>query len=706
MLVSDLNGKVHNEIIESISARGISKLTPPQSLAIEAGLLKGSNILVAAPTASGKTLVAEIACVSAILSGKKAVYIAPMRALVSEKYSEFREAYPYIKTALSMGDLDSSDPWLNEYDMLFVSTEKFDSLMRHGISWMHKIGCVVFDEVHMIGDMSRGPVLELIITRIREVTKSQIIALSATVGNAGEIAEWMGAHPVTSSYRPVKLVKGVIKDGNAYLVEDERAKRVKLEGTSKITEIRLLEDTLKKGKQLLIFYSTKRNAEAGAIRLAEHMKDMQSLDVEGLDKVSNGIMYALDRPTKQCEKLARVVSNGAAFHHAGLLNAQRSLVEDAFRSGTIKAICSTTTLGLGVNLPAHTVLIRDIFRHSGRGMDRIGVNEVMQLFGRAGRPKYDTEGRAFLQCSASMSVNEVADRYINSDPEAVDSALGVAPVLRTHILSFISTGFLTTKARLNAFLGKTFYNMQYGVESHMERIVEDVVDELIGWEFIRVSGSSLLPTIVGRRISELYIDPLSAKWMIDNIDYEKDTLSDLYIISNTVEMRPHMRPGGAKMDEVEDRFVMYMDSGHIHASKEMSYGYQDEVGAFATSMALGDWMDEKSEESIIEEYKTTPGALYSKISNADWMIYSAIELSKILRKPYRSLVSTRVRLRYGIREELLDLVRLEQIGRARARRLYANGIKSVSDIRENKEKTQLILGNEISKKVFLQLDMD
>ncbi|MEM0149999.1 MAG: DEAD/DEAH box helicase, partial [Candidatus Micrarchaeaceae archaeon] len=173
MDVSELGGKLPREIMESLASRNINALTPPQELAVEKGLLLGANMLVASPTASGKTLIAELACVYSILAkGMKAVYIAPMRALATEKYEEFKHNYPYIKTALSIGDLDADDPWLSEYEMMFFSTEKFDSLIRHGITWLHSIGCIVFDEAHMLGDTSRGPTLELLMTKLRHTTKA------------------------------------------------------------------------------------------------------------------------------------------------------------------------------------------------------------------------------------------------------------------------------------------------------------------------------------------------------------------------------------------------------------------------------------------------------------------------------------------------------------------------------------------------------
>ena len=134
------HGVIPREILESMSQRGISSLTPPQESAIASGLLSGTNMVVASPTASGKTLIAEIACMNAILKGRKAIYIAPMRALASEKFSEFKESYPYVSSVLSIGDLDSNDLWLKEFKMLFFSTEKFDSLLRHGMDWLGSIG--------------------------------------------------------------------------------------------------------------------------------------------------------------------------------------------------------------------------------------------------------------------------------------------------------------------------------------------------------------------------------------------------------------------------------------------------------------------------------------------------------------------------------------------------------------------------------------
>ncbi|MCL4404861.1 DEAD/DEAH box helicase [Candidatus Marsarchaeota archaeon] len=705
MEVKDLKGKLPNEILEAISARGITKLTPPQELALEAGLLKGNNILVASPTASGKTLIAELGCTNSIIAkGRKAIYIAPMRAIVAEKFAEFHEAYPYIKSAISMGDLDSSDQWLGEYEMLFVSTEKLDSLIRHGASWLGSVGCIVFDEIHMLSDMSRGPTLELLITKLMQISDAQIIALSATIGNEQELADWLGAKLVKSDYRPVKLVKGILEGSKVFYWEGANMRESSLAGTSKTPEFRLVDDTLAQNKQIIIFYSTRRNAEAGAAKLASLINPRLSAEEKKqLSAKSDEILNALEKPTSQCAKLALCVSSGVAFHHSGLVNLQRGIVEDSFKAGLIKVICATTTLGYGVNLPAHTVLVRDLSRHNGVSSERISVNEVLQLFGRAGRPKYDTEGRAIIASNKSYEVQELYTRYIIGSPEPIDSALGVASVLRMHILSFIAEEFLNTLEDIEAFIRKSFYGFVYGNDSHIKNAVKQVLRELYDWNFISEEYGKLSATGIGKRVSELYIDPLSAKWMLEFMGSAKDEVSILYLISNTVEMRPYLRP----TEEAESEYVFYKDrfgSELLYKFEELSYGYYNPVEPFTTALMLRDWVSEIDEESIIKKYRITPGALFAKLSNADWIIYSAIELAKLSHLAARQLVDIRVRLRYGIRAELLDLVRLEQVGRVRARKLFSNGITTVKEIRENRQKVESLLGKEITAKIFSQLE--
>lgn len=705
MELESLKAEVPRPIYESLAERGITKLTPPQAKAVEKGLLKGANIVVSSPTASGKTLVAELACAMAILSkGKRAVYIAPMRALASEKFQEFKEAYPYIKSVLSIGDLDAEDRWLSGFQMMFFSTEKFDSLIRHGVDWIREVGCFVFDEVHMIGDISRGPTMELLITKLKTATDAQMIALSATIGNARELADWIGAELVESDYRPVKLDKGIIHDGVFHYYEGKKEVKQALMGESEIPEIRVVEDTLARGKQVLIFYSTRRSAEFGAAKIAKTVdKLLTNPEKIGLAELGKKVSSVLDKPTEQCVKLGSLVEKGVAFHHAGLLNQQRTAVEEAFKGNRIKVICSTTTLGYGINMPAHTVLVRDITRFDGNYSEPIGINEVLQLFGRAGRPKYDTEGRAMLPASTQYKIPELKKRYITAEPESINSSLGIAPVLRSHVLAFVSERFLNTTNSIVSFIEGSLYGKQFGNRAYIEMIISKLLDDLERWEFVERMQDIYKATKLGERISELYIDPLSARLMLDAMKKTETQFDIFLMLCNTLEMKPHVRA----VKEAEERYAAYIADGSeipFYSYNDMNYADYDPVKVFSTAMMLEDWTNEVKEAEIVKKYSSTPGALYNKLTNADWIIYSASELAGVIGLPKANITKARVRLRYGIKEELLDLVRLEQIGRARARLLHNNGIKKANEITKNKEKVMELLGKEVAQKIFDQLE--
>jgi len=199
-----------------ILEKEITKLRPAQEKSIKKGLLEGKNLLVCTPTASGKTLIAELAALKSIIENKgKAIYIVPLKALASEKYRDFKKRYgKTAKVAMSIGDNDSSDSYLAEYDLIVTTSEKLDSLIRHNSPWLSGVKTVIVDEIHLLNDTERGPTLEILLTILKKLLKNaQIIGLSATIGNAEELAEWLNADLVVDDWRPVKLHKGIYIDG-------------------------------------------------------------------------------------------------------------------------------------------------------------------------------------------------------------------------------------------------------------------------------------------------------------------------------------------------------------------------------------------------------------------------------------------------------------------------------------------------------------
>ena len=218
MELKSIKSEIPQELYE-ILEKEIITLRPAQDKSIKNGLLEGKNMLVCTPTASGKTLIAELAALKSIIEGRgKTVYIVPLKALASEKYKDFKRKYDKIaKIALSIGDIDSADPFLADYDLIVTTSEKFDSLIRHNVSWLTNIATVVVDEIHLLNDPERGPTLEILLTILKQLLKNaQIIALSATIGNPEEFAEWLNAGLVADEWRPVKLHKGIYYEGNIH----------------------------------------------------------------------------------------------------------------------------------------------------------------------------------------------------------------------------------------------------------------------------------------------------------------------------------------------------------------------------------------------------------------------------------------------------------------------------------------------------------
>ncbi|HTY52134.1 MAG TPA: DEAD/DEAH box helicase, partial [Methanomicrobiales archaeon] len=338
---------VPSYLAEAYRARGITALYPPQEECVRAGIFEGKNLLVAIPTASGKTLVAEMAMHHHIARGGKCLYIVPLKALASEKHAEF--SGKKVRVGISTGDYDRKEDYLGRNDIIIATSEKVDSLMRNNTPWLSELTLLVVDEVHLVDSEDRGATLEMVITKLRAKNPSmQVLGLSATIGNPGTLAGWLGAGKVTSSWRPVRLRQGVYFRGVIRFDDGER----KVEGVSKFDDLNLCLDTEAEGGQSLVFVSSRRNAEAFAKRAAAGLKRSSPALAASARELAGLAETEMDKALAAC------VERGAAFHHAGLRREQRRIVEAGFRSGEIRCIASTPTLAAGLNLPARRVIIR------------------------------------------------------------------------------------------------------------------------------------------------------------------------------------------------------------------------------------------------------------------------------------------------------------------------------------------------------------
>ncbi|MFB6158933.1 MAG: DEAD/DEAH box helicase [Candidatus Nanohalobium sp.] len=1273
------NLEIPERIRQEYIKEGITELNPPQEMAVSQGLMDGEDMIVASPTASGKTFIAELAMVNQVVeNGKTAVYIVPLKALASEKYEDFSERYEGLDVRISVGDLDDEGKGLETADIVVVTSEKLDSILRHNPSWIHEIGLVVVDEIHLLTSENRGPTLEVTLTRLRELLDFQLLGLSATISNSDQLADWLDAELVESDYRPVDLSHGVYwgseiefypdgyekpdsgpnEDGSSLETPEgwstgtevkerneeveEESEIVELEDEHGRGTLNIIEDTLKKDKQTITFCSSRKGAEKASDRATKAVEPRLSRDEKKeLEEYSEKILNVLGNPTSQCERLAENVSQGTAFHHAGLcvsgdsvimhsdgvfskmddlmensketalglsdysitdneiqekyemdekpllkiktgrgreikvsrnhqlpvlaegglewrksknlseedriavprkidldvepprlrnllrdevrayrkydevdelveeveiegleqdfrkryredrnisvgglreiceelgenpeeyldvvmskagqkpvripekldkdlawligavagdgyigssavnlsgsetrllerfedivdqkldrnvsvnkrkkddvktysfnakavsdilhdyfgiprekkaqnlkmpeiglpdellasyirglfdtdgsvnrrensegasciefytasdrlatelhtsllrfgINAhrdrrktegreteirgekihtngdihrlkiygsdqlrkyrdeigfthpekksrldeaieinpeggrkqndvipetlgtkarkmrneknlslselepevskstvsrfenhktpikretfqklaekledtelqkiansdiywskikqieekepeklydiststenfiangiiahntteQRQLVEEAFRKGLIKSVSATPTLAAGVNLPAYRVIIRDLKRYTGNGMDFIPVLEYEQQTGRAGRPKYDDRGEAISIAKQPGMKEEILDRYILGEPERIQSKLAVEPVLRMHTLSLVASNFCTTMEQLISFYKKTFYAYQFaepkasdrpsGQEDsressgmyEVEQTIKEVVETLRDYEFLK--EHELEATKVGHRVSELYIDPDSAHHMLEALKTaeerkldgrENKPVSYLFMLSRTTEMNPLLRVNDDEWTDIEKALLDAEKYILESVPEEWDVEYERFMRVMKTSMMMQAWISELDEEKIMNEYGTAPGGIRAKMRNADWLVYGAQELARMKELDVgKDLEKIRLRLKHGIKEELLGLVKYDQIGRVRARKLHDHGVRDREDIREvSFEKLKKLIGKRTAKKLKKQV---
>ena len=314
MYVKDL--KLDQRIIDIITSKGIEKLYPPQEEALK-HVLQGKSTVIAIPTASGKSLIAYLGVLKKVMEGKKALYIVPLRALATEKFDELREFESLgLKVGKTVGDFDAPEPELRDLDIIVATSERADSLLRHRSDWMHEIDVVVADEVHLINDSTRGPTMEITLVKLRELNPEiQFIALSATIKNSIELADWLEAKHVKSDWRPVRLKEGVFLKNKIHFTDGSR-KEIDM-GKDDLAS--LVIDTVNDGGQILIFVNTRRSSESVAERIGNAMFRIMDEDIRSDMKfLAETLSTREDEPTSTGARLARCVEGASAFHNAGL----------------------------------------------------------------------------------------------------------------------------------------------------------------------------------------------------------------------------------------------------------------------------------------------------------------------------------------------------------------------------------------------------
>ncbi len=514
MKVGDLEKYgIPSRVIKRWRTRQGEYLLPVQQTAVQKKLLGNSgewqkqkehNMIISAPTSSGKSFCAEMSAIQSLASRHKVVMLFPLKSLIEEKYRLFDETYAPlgIKTLILTGDHPENDKLFlfGDYHIALCIYEKFDSFLTSSLDILKNIGLVVVDEIQTIAEPGRGAVLEQLLTKIKSsVYTPSILGLSAVIGDdnssAGKLASWLDASVVEERIRPVELIRGVAAEGTYRF----RSFNSHIDGEESFESTDASDDPFELFTRqvktscgsTLIFLKSRIETVNAALKLA-YVVDWQEA-TEAIEKLSS------EEPSFLVRSLKQALSKGVAFHNADLTQKQRTVIEQAFINKEIKAIFSTTTLAMGVNLPADTVYLETLKYASGKyggkpSLVPVSRAEFDNMTGRAGRllsGGLQSKGKAIVLARSEFDRDILWSSYISCEQsEEFESAFYSRPI-EDWLLNMIASGLITSRNNKDAeaLFAKTFCGQFGGLANDFPALFDQLV--MLGM-VVEDSATSLL----------------------------------------------------------------------------------------------------------------------------------------------------------------------------------------------------------------------
>lgn len=648
----------------------IKEFNPAQKAVIESGYLENkSNYIISIPTASGKTVLGILPALKTILNGGKAIYAAPLLSIQNEKVKEFKA---FEEHGIKVGKHPSNS------DLSVMVFESFDALTRFSWNVLREVDTLIIDEFHMIGEYSRGPTLESAITRAKIINPSlRIIALSATLKNIDEIEQWLDGKTVEHDYRPVPLNKEVL-DAEMFNTKNKNDVIVKI-----------VEKAIEDNSQALSFVSTRRFTESLATYVAKKIdKKTTNEQKQKFKQVADKLLEVPKKkgslPTTTCLKLAEAAEKGVVFHHAGLFNEQKEIIEDEFRNGNILMITATPSLMYGVNLPSKYVVIRDHTRWTSNGPASIPVFDYEQMSGRAGRPQYDDVGYSYLVAKTMDEAFDLEARYVNGEIELTNSKLiDNKDAIYKQIIAQIASSLSKNLDDLNDFFGKTLYGFQMKNNPSMSMFAQDslnwelesALEFLLQNGIIRATPEGLKTTDFGNLIAKSNYAVETAVKIKEYVStMEKLNPAEMiYALAETPDLPLISFKGRKSKDPVRDKL------------SECGLFAVDIGNPEATAVSLIEWIDERNEYEIENAYNVYSASTRRSAYEASRLVKFAKNTLEVLGN-YSNLKDMdylSARLYYGVKEDIIPLVvGVKRLGRKRARLLMKTFGDNLSEASE------------------------
>lgn len=665
----------------------IKEFNPAQKAVIESGYLEDkSNYIISIPTASGKTVLGILPALKTILNGGKAVYAAPLLSIQNEKVKEFKA---FEEHGIKVGKHPSNS------DLSVMVFESFDALTRFSWNVLREVDTLIIDEFHMIGEYSRGPTLESAITRAKIINPSlRIIALSATLKNIDEIEQWLDGKTVEHDYRPVPLNKEVL-DAEMFNTKNKNDVIVKI-----------VEKAIEDNSQALSFVSTRRFTESLATYVAKKIdKKTTNEQKQKFKQVADKLLEVPKKkgslPTTTCLKLAEAAEKGVVFHHAGLFNEQKEIIEEEFRNGNILMITATPSLMYGVNLPSKYVVIRDHTRWTSNGPASIPVFDYEQMSGRAGRPQYDDVGYSYLVAKTMDEAFDLEARYVNGEIELTNSKLiDNKDAIYKQIIAQIASSLSKNLDDLNDFFGKTLYGFQMKNNPSMSMFAQDslnwelesALEFLLQNGIIRATPEGLKTTDFGNLIAKSNYAVETAVKIKEYVStMEKLNPAEMiYALAETPDLPLISFKGRKSKDPVRDKL------------SECGLFAVDIGNPEATAVSLIEWIDERNEYEIENAYNVYSASTRRSAYEASRLVKFAKNTLEVLGN-YSNLKDMdylSARLYYGVKEDIIPLVvGVKRLGRKRARLLMKTFGDNLSEASEKELQKVEGIGPKLAGKV-------
>lgn len=665
----------------------IKEFNPAQKAVIESGYLEDkSNYIISIPTASGKTVLGILPALKTILNGGKAIYAAPLLSIQNEKVKEFKA---FEEHGIKVGKHPSNS------DLSVMVFESFDALTRFSWNVLREVDTLIIDEFHMIGEYSRGPTLESAITRAKIINPSlRIIALSATLKNIDEIEQWLDGKTVEHNYRPVPLNKEVL-DAEMFNTKNKNDVIVKI-----------VEKAIEDNSQALSFVSTRRFTESLATYVAKKIdkkttKEQKQKFKQVTDKLLEVPKKKGSLPTTTCLKLAEAAEKGVVFHHAGLFNEQKEIIEDEFRKGNILMITATPSLMYGVNLPSKYVVIRDHTRWTSNGPASIPVFDYEQMSGRAGRPQYDDVGYSYLVAKTMDEAFDLEAHYVNGEIELTNSKLiDNKDAIYKQIIAQIASSLSKNLDDLNDFFGKTLYGFQMKNNPSMSMFAQDslnwelesALEFLLQNGIIRATPEGLKTTDFGNLIAKSNYAVETAVKIKEYVStMEKLNPAEMiYALAETPDLPLISFKGRKSKDPVRDKL------------SECGLFAVDIGNPEATAVSLIEWIDERNEYEIENAYNVYSASTRRSAYEASRLVKFAKNTLEVLGN-YSNLKDMdylSARLYYGVKEDIIPLVvGVKRLGRKRARLLMKTFGDNLSEASEKELQKVEGIGPKLAGKV-------